>query len=369
MLVTDAKWLITGAIAMLILAGVIGAVLALWLSQRSVTAHRYDKAPFAVVHMHAKHGLLSQNALARDWLGFGLSEQWLQPIRVEAQHAARNGGHTASRQLRSPEGRVIKFWVLGLDNHTALIFGLDQSDQQRSNLELRDFAGTLSHELRTPLTAMLAHAQIAQDNSVAADTRAASLTLLERETQRISRLVQELATLTRLRLEETHLDCDVDCVLVAEDAVSVSILEAENRGIALDMCVEPGLPRVCADRDRLCRVFTNLLDNAVKYCRVGDQITVSLSRCDAGVCCDIRDSGPGIPPQHRTRVTERLYRGRRDVEGSGLGLAIVQSILQTHQSQLQIKTYSIEDGSDNTGTSAFFYLHIASPNSTGAMSK
>ncbi|MGQ9715549.1 MAG: sensor histidine kinase, partial [Anaerolineae bacterium] len=85
------------------------------------------------------------------------------------------------------------------------------------------------------------------------------------------------------------------------------------------------------DADRLKQVFLNLLDNACRYSRSGDRITVALCRVPEGIACEVADTGPGIPSAHLPYVTEPFYRGDvEEISGSGLGLAIVAEILRQH---------------------------------------
>jgi signal transduction histidine kinase len=134
------------------------------------------------------------------------------------------------------------------------------------------------------------------------------------------------------------------------------ILVAEERQVEIELIAASPQPRVLADPDRLTQVFLNLLDNAVKYARPGDRVVVELTPRHDRVACTVRDSGPGIPPEHLAHVRERLYRGRTDVEGSGLGLALVDEILRLHRGELEIESH--EDAA-TTGTTVRFALPIA----------
>jgi two-component system phosphate regulon sensor histidine kinase PhoR len=363
MLVIDLKWIVALTLTMLGVAGALGYALAGWVRRRGArqSAHwrHFDLTPFGVFvsDRFTPEKSIYSNGVARAFLGDG-SGEWLKPLYFELLRSAREPGRTTLISLTSPSGASARAWIFGTDD-IAIAILLDATDQRHGEARAREYVGLLSHELRTPLTAIVAHAQIARSEELPADTRAASLTLLEQEAHRMTRLIRDLGTLSRINADVVELDCDVDVVLVAEDAISTAILDAEARGIALDLIAMPDLPRVCANRDRLRQVFTNLLDNAVKYCRPGDTIRVSLSKQEQLVHCEVSDTGPGITPEHRAHVVERLYRGRRDVDGSGLGLAIVQAILHTHRSALEIQSLSNEDGKGPTGTTMVFMLPTA----------
>ncbi len=87
---------------------------------------------------------------------------------------------------------------------------------------------------------------------------------------------------------------------------------------------------VLADPDRLHQVVGNLLGNAVRYCRPGDDVTATVRRDGSDAVLEVRDTGPGIPPEDLPHVFERLWRGRADTEGSGIGLAVVRELVTAH---------------------------------------
>jgi two-component system phosphate regulon sensor histidine kinase PhoR len=137
-------------------------------------------------------------------------------------------------------------------------------------------------------------------------------------------------------------------VLVAETAIAQVILRAEEQGMDLLFDADQTLPLVLAHPDRLAQVFANLLDNAIKYGRAGDTITVRINMHPEGASCVVQDSGPGIPAEELPRVTEQLYRVRTDVEGSGMGLALVSEILRRHHAALLIESDTAGEASGTT---------------------
>jgi len=130
---------------------------------------------------------------------------------------------------------------------------------------------------------------------------------------------------------------------------------AEQRQIEISFHAATPLPHILGDADQLMRVFLNVLDNAIKYGRPGDQVDVALSRKETSIACTISDTGPGIAAEHLPFVSQRLYRGRHDVEGNGLGLALAQEILHKHQSGLEIES---QTGGPTTGTTVRFVLKL-----------
>ncbi|BCX04178.1 MAG: hypothetical protein KatS3mg053_2116 [Candidatus Roseilinea sp.] len=200
---------------------------------------------------------------------------------------------------------------------------------------------------------MLSHLQIARTDELPAATREASLELVNHEIHRIHRLVQDLFLLSRVEASSDYGLRPVDIVLLADEVVGQMFTRAEDKDIALDFASTAQVPRVRGDPDQLKQVFLNLIDNAVKYCRPGDSVTVRIATEGDAVLCEVSDSGPGIAPEHLPHLTDRLYRIRRDVEGSGLGLAIVEEILRRHNSRLEIES-DVKGG--RTGTRMRFKL-------------
>lgn len=272
--------------------------------------------------------------------------------RALSGRSGQSGASAVVHTATLPNGRAVRWWLCGGSNR-AVAFILNVSQQRQSEVAVHNFIGTLSHELRTPLTAMLSHLQIARTAELPAATREASLDLVNREIDRIIRLVQDLFLLSRIQASSDYGLRAVDVVLLADEVVGQMFMRAEGKGIALDFASAARVPRVRGDPDQLKQVFLNLVDNAIKYGRRGDSVTIRITTEDEGVMCEVSDTGPGIPAEHLPHLTRRLYRVHNDGEGSGFGLAIVEEILRRHDSRLEIE--SVAEG-DRTGTHMRFKL-------------
>jgi len=231
----------------------------------------------------------------------------------------------------------LRWWKYFLDDQSSLLVLAEAGDQQRF-VRQQTFIGQLVHELRTPLTSLVSHAEIVSSNTSPEIARSTSAQTIQNGAQRMARLVRDLLELYKLETTEDLYLRPTNLVLVAEDAVSQLILEAEEQNIILKFEAEANIPEVMAHSDRLKQVFLNLIDNSIKYCRPGDEIEVSLSKQTEGILCQVRDTGPGIASTHLPYITERLYRVRTDVEGAGLGLALVDEILRRHNTSLSIES-------------------------------
>lgn len=319
-------------------------------------------APFGLLILDAQtahNAVRYANARARQLLGLAEADPNLPaaPWRTELEQDLRAAQHAGAlqahyRTLPLAPDVMLSWWICPLPQATLIVLA-DISRQHQAEQTAWVFLENLSHELRTPLTAILTHLAVLRAPAIPEAARQTSLEIIQQESNRMARLVPALLELSRLEISEPLHLRPVDLALVAEAAIAQVILHAEARDILLTFETASPLPRVLGDPDRLKQVFLNLLDNALKYCRAGDKIEVTLCPQPSGVRTTFRDTGPGIPAEHLPNVAQRFYRARTDVAGSGLGLALVQEILRHHHSQLEIKSHT--NGAD-TGTTFHFVL-------------
>jgi two-component system phosphate regulon sensor histidine kinase PhoR len=230
-----------------------------------------------------------------------------------------------------------------------LITFRDLSEQDRLARMRADFVANASHELRTPLAYLKGSVETllgpAKDDPAA---RATFLKTMGEQAERMSRLIDDLLSLSRVEMRE-YLPPSGEADLGAVIADVAQMLEpmAQQAGVALSLSGLDGAAQVRGDHDELAQVFQNLIQNAIKYGREGGKVDVRLTR-EAGsrqarYRVDVIDDGPGIAPQHLPRLTERFYRvnvaASREKGGTGLGLAIVKHILNRHRGELVITSH------------------------------
>lgn len=223
---------------------------------------------------------------------------------------------------------------------------IEEAEQQR-----RDFVANVSHEMRSPLTVLAGFIETLKGparNDPAAT--ATFLDIMEREAQRMSRLVSDLLSLSRVESEErVRPRSMVSLSEVLRATLAALRPQFEDAGIAVTFHDLPDAPPIPGDRDQLVQVFHNLVENALKYGGSGGKVEVGLERMEtmpgfAGpvlkVC--VRDFGDGIDALHLPRLTERFYRvdghRSRNMGGTGLGLAIVKHIVNRHRGRLSIRS-------------------------------
>lgn len=212
----------------------------------------------------------------------------------------------------------------------------------------RDFVANVSHELRTPLTAIRGYAETLLAGALEDRDRARQfLSVIDRHSERLSRLIDDLLTLSDLELGKTSFKKEpVQAEALVDEVVEVLREKAKRGAVALVPRIPADLPLVLGDADRLQQVLINLTDNAIKYSRAGGTVQITAAAVtDAGmpmVEIEVRDDGIGIPAADIPRLTERFYRvdkaRSRELGGTGLGLAIVKHIVQAHGGRLEIRS-------------------------------
>lgn len=239
---------------------------------------------------------------------------------------------------------------------TVVAGGLLWRDVQR-DLRLSEmrsqFVASVSHELRTPLAAIRMFTETLKlDEDVDRRTRAEYLDTILHESERLSRLVDNVLDLGRIergqkayRFEPVALD------EVVGNAARTAQYPLERAGFALHLDVEPGVPRVLADADALQQAILNLLSNAMKYSGDSRRIDLRLDRQNGHARIQVEDRGIGVAPHEQARVFERFYRSasaeNRHVPGAGLGLTIVAHIASAHGGCVDVRS-SASQGSTFT---------------------
>ena len=216
---------------------------------------------------------------------------------------------------------------------------LKQLDQIR-----REFVANVSHELRTPLSILRGYIEVLVDEpETSREELARILSIMERHSKRLQRLVDDLLSLAQL--ESSRATLELSDVRVDELFNNLirdwkEKLAAKNLKVIVDLT--PEAFTLHADGTRLEEVLYNLLDNAVKFSRENGQIHLRATRSGSDMVLSVTDSGLGIGKEHLPRIFERFYRAdkarSRELGGTGLGLAIVKHIAQLHGGRVEAES-------------------------------
>ncbi len=236
--------------------------------------------------------------------------------------------------------------------------------QQRKNEEMRrEFVANVSHELRTPLTNIHSYAETLADSAgdIPPEVEKKFLGVILNESERMTHIVQDLLTLSRFDSDRDEMKLGYfsfgDAV---QDLYNAVYMEAQRHGHTLTLELEPELPGIVADRERIVQVMMNIVSNSIKYTPDGGHITISAGRQEDRVWLVVDDDGIGIPAEDRPRIFERFYRvdkaRSRQSGGTGLGLSIAKEIVDRHQGSL-----SLQD-KQGPGLAVRLELRIEGPN-------
>ena len=208
-----------------------------------------------------------------------------------------------------------------------------------------DFISSVSHELRTPLTAIKGWAETMQGGGMDDETFDKGMSVIIRESERLSGIVEELLDFSRMQSGRMTLTMDkIDILAELGEAVYMFSERAKSEHKYL-LYEEPRmLSPVLVDINRLRQVFVNILDNALKYTGEGGTISVVASEENGYIRVAISDNGCGIPPEHLPNVKKKFYKANQTVRGSGIGLALADEIMRLHSGSLEIESH------ENVGT-------------------
>ena len=333
--------------------------------------------PFPTVLVNRDERIGAVNAEGRRLFGEGLMGRHFitglrQPTLLDAIEACLRDGQTRTAPYLGSDGRQNTSFRVSVRavtqgaGHGVLVVFEDTTHLEQAGQMRRDFVANVSHELRTPLTALIGFIETLKGparNDAKAQER--FLGIMEAEAGRMNRLVGDLLSLSRVEAEERVRPTEaVDPVAILRSVAQGLAPLAEGAGvrIALNLAVDGVF--VPGDGDQLRQVFTNLVENGIKYGGRGAVVTLSASgpaseprlRAAALRLC-VADTGPGVDPVHVPRLTERFYRvdthRSRAQGGTGLGLAIVKHIVNRHRGRLQI------DSAPGQGTRVTVLLPVA----------
>ncbi|MEI6216037.1 MAG: ATP-binding protein [Actinomycetes bacterium] len=289
----------------------------------------------------------------------GIVSRWiidlsLKPLnRVEATAEAIAGGDLSARLPDvNPDTEVGRLTT----SLNRMLNRIEESFAIRieSESKLRRFVADASHELRTPLTAIRGFAELHRQGAVQGEEKTKELVQrIEKESVRMSSLVEDLLLLARLDQSRTLATEPVDMAQLISEVVASAEAAGPNHPISV-LPIEDEI-YVLGDNIRIHQAVANLLANARTHTPVGTPITVSVIQNETETLVTVGDAGPGLTSQDQERIFERFYRAdpsrvRSSGEGSGLGLAIVSAVMQAHEGSVTVDSAP--------GTGARFTLHF-----------
>jgi signal transduction histidine kinase len=273
-------------------------------------------------------------------VGWVLANNLARPIQILTQAAKNMESGDLSVRVKPSGPQELQLLAEAFNS---------MASRLQSNLtQLRAFVANASHELRTPLTVVKLRAEALREGALEEPEIATRfLSEIETEIDRLVRMVNDLLDLSRM---EAGMDGGkrtlINLGAIAHEVYETFGIRATRAEVKLTLDLEPGLPPVMGNEGQLRRVFYNLVENAIKYTPCNGQVEMLLRSGPNPntVRLLVRDSGPGIAPEHLPHVFERFYRAETTqprpgmIRGSGLGLAIAKSIVESHGGEIGVSS-------------------------------
>ncbi len=347
-----------------------------------------DALPGPVLLLNEGHKVVRANRASKNLLGGELAGRDLSAVLrnpdivaalAEAEHTG--AGQDVAFTLQAPVRRDFSARIEPLAEHaadgTAIVLALvDMTAVRRADQMRADFVANASHEIRTPLATLSGFIETlrgpAKDD---AEARGRFLAIMAQHAERMTRLVEDLLSLSRIEMNEHTVPTErVDLPAVLATVAANLEFRATARAATIEQDIAADLPPLTGDAGELIQLFQNLVDNAIKYGREGSTVRICAWHETSGqnedasgtsevgdILVSIADEGDGIARQHVPRLTERFYRidtaRSRELGGTGLGLAIVKHIASRHRAALAIES---EPGKGSTFTLRFPHTARAS---------
>jgi len=296
-----------------------------------------------IVVDHAQR-LLLINQTAMDGLGvegncLGLSagEVFKDPKLLSLMNADED--QTKREELELSDGRVFSAQRTPIEGLGQAIVTQDITHLKELDRIKSDFVTTVSHDLRSPLTAILGYIELVERAGPVNELQKEFINRVQSSVQQISSLISDLLDLGRI---EAGLDTTKEMIeisLLAKEAMVAIEGAAHQSQVNFVGSIDQGMGQVFGDPIRLRQMIGNLLDNAVKYSKLGGKVEFTAHSEDEQVILRVSDTGPGIPRSEQPFLFNRFFRASNvpeDVPGTGLGLSIVKSILDNHNGRIWV---------------------------------
>lgn len=337
------------------------------VADQSVADHGLlERLPDPLLRLDASGAVLWRNASAQSVFGQETAALLRHPELRSALAEARRSAMPVRKSLvlAVPVPRDLDATVIPVGGQSYVLVA-DRTRERNVEKMRADFVANSSHELRTPLASLIGFIETLR-GPAADDVEAQKrfLGIMAEQAQRMQRVIADLLSLSRIEIGE-HQAPEAILFIPPLLARIVDAMQPmlESSGARITASVPDDLPSVPADEDQLAQIFTNLLDNAIKYGKRGGEIKVTAAPAASdsrfapnGIIISVADDGAGIAREHIPRLTERFYRvdkGRsRAVGGTGLGLAIVKHVVNRHRGRLVI------DSTEGQGTVFTVWLPV-----------
>lgn len=269
-----------------------------------------------------------------------------------------NKKDSLSRQISlfQPEARTIQVQTAIINDNQGRLLGLvgvfhDVTELKKFEKARSEFIANVSHELKTPITSIIGFVETLSNGAIDdLKKRDEFLSIIHSHSQRLDNLVNDILSLSRIEFREVEMNPEpISVKKILENARALYNDRISAKKQTLKMHIQSKLPKVFSDPDMIIQVFSNLIDNAIKFTPEKGEITLDARESNGFIRIDVSDTGIGIAEEHLSRIFERFYRvdkaRSREMGGTGLGLAIVKHIVQANKGEVSVKS---EQGKGST---------------------
>ncbi|MCA0970552.1 HAMP domain-containing protein [Halobacillus litoralis] len=286
-------------------------------------------------------GVMGLILLVTFWGGRKVANQLVLPLRKMEAASKKMAGGDFSKRIH----------VSSTDEMGSLASSFNQLAKSLEEVEenRREFLQNVSHELRTPLSYMRGYTEAIMEGDVEDAEKEKYIRIIHQETDRLTRLVHDLLDLAQLEGDSYPMRLEpIPFAQLVHDVVDRFRLRLSQKEIPLKLDLDEEAV-IEGDPDRLEQVFSNLLDNALRYSEKGQLIEVKMVQKEGKTVLVIKDHGKGIPVEDLEKITDRFYRVQksrtREAGGSGLGLAIVNQIVTKHGADITFRS-TLQEGTE-----------------------
>jgi two-component system phosphate regulon sensor histidine kinase PhoR len=303
--------------------------------------------PDGVIVLDAGNHIVWGNVAAEHHFGLSFATDAGQPITNLVRQPdfvtyLTKGDFEQRLKVRSPRGDILlSVTVIPYGKSQKLLHSRDITQAERVEAVRRDFVANVSHELRTPLTVLVGFLETVRELNLEPSQRRDYLNLMETQSRRMQRIVEDLLTLSTLEsAPPPSLDERINVASLLERLRAET--EALSAGRHRVVLAAHGAFDLLGTESEIASAWSNLASNAVRYTPTGGEVRLTWEATAAGAVFTVADTGLGIEPEHIPRLTERFYRvdrsRSRETGGTGLGLAIVKHALTRHDATLEIES-------------------------------
>lgn len=313
--------------------------------------------PCAVVAVDRDKKIVMTNTMAAHFLGLDEDSEGRYFIEIVRNASLETLIDTAIASGKNVEnempvagtdgGSIYNINVAPIKNENrvtgAVLLAQDITEIRQLERMRRDFTANVSHELKTPLTVINGFLEtIKNEKDLNGQTRDRFLDIISLETDRLSRLIGDILTLSEIEAETLSRIENVDVDECIESSAQLLLGKAKEKHITLESSLDCGRCNLLGSADRVSQMAINLIDNAIKYTPEGGKVSIAANKTGNNCIITVEDNGIGISIKDQRRLFERFYRTdksrSRELGGTGLGLSIVKHIVSSMNGSVSVKS-------------------------------